>query len=120
MRNTIFESNIEGLELLQRGKVRDIYAIDNEKLLIVASDRISAFDVVLPDPIPVALNVYDLQGRRRAHIEVGIQGAGLQRAAWDGRDERGVLLAPGIYLLDVEIAAEFKSIRSLHPVGVAY
>ncbi len=52
MRNTIFESNIEGLELLQRGKVRDIYAIDNEKLLIVASDRISAFDVVLPDPIP--------------------------------------------------------------------
>ena len=42
-------------------------------------------------------------------------------AKWThGRDERGVLLAPGIYLLDVEIAAEFKSIRSLHPVGVAY
>lgn len=52
MRNTIFESSIEGLELLQRGKVRDIYAIDDDKLLIVASDRISAFDVVLPDPIP--------------------------------------------------------------------
>ena len=86
------------------------------------NDRLTvAYELfLLPDPIPVALNVYDLQGRRRAHIEVGIQGAGLQRAAWDGRDEQGVLLAPGIYLLDVEIAAEFKSIRSLHPVGVAY
>ena len=52
MQNTIFESSIAGLELLQRGKVRDLYAIDEEKLLIVATDRISAFDVVLPDPIP--------------------------------------------------------------------
>ena len=86
------------------------------------NDRLTvAYELfLLPDPFPVARNVYDLQGRRRAHIEVGIQGAGVQRAAWDGRDERGVLLAPGIYLLDVEIAAEFKSIRSLHPVGVAY
>ncbi len=40
------------LELLHQGKVRDIYAIDDERLLIVASDRLSAFDVVLPDPIP--------------------------------------------------------------------
>nr|WP_239056855.1 phosphoribosylaminoimidazolesuccinocarboxamide synthase [Wenzhouxiangella limi] len=40
------------MELLHQGKVRDIYAVDNERLLIVASDRLSAFDVVLPDPIP--------------------------------------------------------------------
>jgi len=40
------------LELLHQGKVRDIYAVDDERLLIVASDRLSAFDVVLPDPIP--------------------------------------------------------------------
>jgi len=40
------------LELLHQGKVRDIYAVDEERLLIVASDRLSAFDVVLPDPIP--------------------------------------------------------------------
>jgi phosphoribosylaminoimidazole-succinocarboxamide synthase len=40
------------LELVHRGKVRDIYAVDDERLLIVASDRLSAFDVVLPDPIP--------------------------------------------------------------------
>ncbi len=40
------------LELVHQGKVRDIYAVDDQRLLIVASDRLSAFDVVLPDPIP--------------------------------------------------------------------
>ena len=40
------------LELLHQGKVRDIYAVDDARLLIVASDRLSAFDVILPDPIP--------------------------------------------------------------------
>ncbi len=48
----LFESRIEGLELIQRGKVRDLYRLDAEHLLIVASDRLSAYDVVLPDPIP--------------------------------------------------------------------
>jgi phosphoribosylaminoimidazole-succinocarboxamide synthase len=48
----LFESTISSLPLLGRGKVRDIYAIDADKLLIVTSDRISAFDVVLPDPVP--------------------------------------------------------------------
>lgn len=43
---------IPPLELLHQGKVRDIYAVDAERLLIVASDRLSAFDVILPDPIP--------------------------------------------------------------------
>jgi phosphoribosylaminoimidazole-succinocarboxamide synthase len=46
------ESNLPGLELLHRGKVRDVYALDAGRLLIVATDRLSAFDVVLPDPIP--------------------------------------------------------------------
>ena len=49
---TVYETNVPELELLGRGKVRDVYAIDDEHLLIVATDRISAFDVVLPDPIP--------------------------------------------------------------------
>ena len=40
------------LDLIHQGKVRDIYAVDDDRLLIVASDRLSAFDVVLPDPIP--------------------------------------------------------------------
>src|SRR5687767_3058747 len=48
----IFESRIMSLPRLGRGKVRDIYAVGADKMLIVASDRLSAFDVVLPDPIP--------------------------------------------------------------------
>jgi phosphoribosylaminoimidazole-succinocarboxamide synthase len=48
----LFESNIASLQLRHRGKVRDIYEIDAEYMLIVTSDRLSAFDVVLPTPIP--------------------------------------------------------------------
>jgi phosphoribosylaminoimidazole-succinocarboxamide synthase len=50
--DSLFESNLASLELVARGKVRDIYRVDAERLLIVATDRLSAFDVVLPDPIP--------------------------------------------------------------------
>ena len=50
--SAIFETDIPDLELIGRGKVRDIYAAGDEHLLIVATDRLSAFDVVLPDPIP--------------------------------------------------------------------
>ena len=49
---TLFESKLDSLQLVARGKVRDIYKVDSQRLLIVATDRISAFDVVLPDPIP--------------------------------------------------------------------
>ena len=48
----LLESAISSLQLLSRGKVRDIYAVDDQRLLIIASDRLSAFDVVLPTPIP--------------------------------------------------------------------
>ena len=48
----LFESSIKSLPRIGKGKVRDIYAVGNDKMLIVASDRLSAFDVVLPDPIP--------------------------------------------------------------------
>ena len=48
----LVESNIPELPLLSRGKVRDLYAVGDDRLLIVASDRISAFDVVLPTAIP--------------------------------------------------------------------
>ena len=48
----LFESSIKSLPRLARGKVRDIYAVGADKMLIVTSDRLSAFDVVLPDPIP--------------------------------------------------------------------
>jgi phosphoribosylaminoimidazole-succinocarboxamide synthase len=52
MPTTLLQSDLPGLQLLHRGKVRDIYALADDRLLIVASDRLSAFDVVLPDPIP--------------------------------------------------------------------
>ena len=50
--DALFESSITSLTLRARGKVRDIYDIDDQHMLIVTTDRISAFDVVLPDPIP--------------------------------------------------------------------
>lgn len=48
----LYESDLRSLDLVARGKVRDIYRVDSTRLLIIATDRISAFDVVLPDPIP--------------------------------------------------------------------
>ena len=48
----LYESRLAALPRISQGKVRDIYAVDDDHLLIVTSDRISAFDVVLPDPIP--------------------------------------------------------------------
>jgi len=48
----LLESQLQSLERIHQGKVRDIYAVDAEHLLIVTTDRLSAFDVVLPDPIP--------------------------------------------------------------------
>ncbi|MBI3777647.1 MAG: phosphoribosylaminoimidazolesuccinocarboxamide synthase [Gammaproteobacteria bacterium] len=52
MPETLFQSDIKSLRLRHRGKVRDIYDIDDQHMLIVTTDRLSAFDVVLPDPIP--------------------------------------------------------------------
>ena len=48
----MYESSIKSLPLITRGKVRDIYAVGDDKLLLVASDRLSAYDVILPTPIP--------------------------------------------------------------------
>ena len=52
MPTTLPQSNLPGLELIHRGKVRDVYALDEQRLLMVATDRLSAFDVVMPNPIP--------------------------------------------------------------------
>ena len=48
----VFESSIQSLPLVARGKVRDIYAVGDDKLLIVTTDRLSAYDVILPTPVP--------------------------------------------------------------------
>src|SRR5258708_17934266 len=48
----VHETGLKSLKLLHRGKVRDLYAVDAERLLIVQTDRLSAFDVILPTPVP--------------------------------------------------------------------
>lgn len=50
--SVLFESNLTSLPLLHRGKVRDLYEVDEDHLLIVQTDRLSAFDVILPTPVP--------------------------------------------------------------------
>ena len=52
MTQALFQSDIKSLKLLNRGKVRDIYEVDANRLLIITTDRLSAFDVVMQDPIP--------------------------------------------------------------------
>ena len=69
--NTLFESHLD-LKLINRGKVRDIYEVDTNHLLIVATDRLSAFDVVMPQPIPgkgeVLTRVANFWFRRTEHL----------------------------------------------------
>ncbi len=52
MNPPMLESSVRSLPLLARGKVRDIYEVDDKHLLIVTTDRLSAYDVILPDPVP--------------------------------------------------------------------
>lgn len=52
MATTLTQSDLPGLDLIHRGKVRDVFDLGDGRLLMVATDRLSAFDVVLPDPIP--------------------------------------------------------------------
>jgi phosphoribosylaminoimidazole-succinocarboxamide synthase len=72
MSQALYESSIKSLPLFGRGKVRDIYAVGDDKLLILASDRLSAFDVILPDPIPakgrVLTQLASFWFERLAHI----------------------------------------------------
>ena len=51
LNDAIIETTIKSLPLLQRGKVRDVYAVGTDHLLMIATDRLSAFDVVLPEPL---------------------------------------------------------------------
>lgn len=70
--DALHQTDLHGLKLLNRGKVRDVYEVDERHLLIVTTDRLSAFDVVLPQPIPgkgeVLTRVADFWFRRTADI----------------------------------------------------
>jgi phosphoribosylaminoimidazole-succinocarboxamide synthase len=69
---TVYRTSLTGLEKIHEGKVRDIYAVDADAMLIVTTDRLSAFDVVLPDPIPnkgrVLHQISDFWFGRTRHI----------------------------------------------------
>ncbi|HEX4388495.1 MAG TPA: phosphoribosylaminoimidazolesuccinocarboxamide synthase [Steroidobacteraceae bacterium] len=69
---TVYRTQLRGLARLHEGKVRDIYAVDAATLLIVTTDRLSAFDVVLPDPIPekgrVLNSISNFWFARTAHL----------------------------------------------------
>ena len=52
MSQIVFETQLKSLPMLHRGKVRDIYSVDDNHMLVIATDRISAFDVIMPTPIP--------------------------------------------------------------------
>lgn len=74
----------------------------------------------LPQAVPVVLAIYSLDGRRVASIEGGLQNAGPQHLCWDGRNETGRLLPPGLYLTTLDLRSEFATEPQLRPLGIAY
>src|SRR5882672_1732840 len=106
----LYEANIRSLPFLGRGKVRDMYAVGDDRLLIVTTDRLSAFDVVLPDPIPdkgrVLNELSNFWFRKLGHIVAN---------HLDG-------LAPGTVVKDGEEAAQVKDrsvvVKKLKPIPV--
>ncbi len=74
----------------------------------------------LPEAVPVVLEVYSLDGRRVALVEAGLQNAGPQSLRWDGRDETGQWLPPGLYLTALNLRSEFAADPQLRPLGIAY
>lgn len=106
----VFHSELKSLELINRGKVRDMYAIDDAHMLIVASDRLSAFDVVLPNPIPgkgaVLTEVSNFWFRRTAKLVANhLSGLRLEDVITD-REERA------------SVAAQAVVVRRLDPLPV--
>ena len=74
----------------------------------------------LPEPVSAFLEIYALDGRRVARIDLGAQGAGDQVALWDGRGRDGALLPPGLYLMAISTDSEREGHASLRPIGLAY
>ena len=74
----------------------------------------------LPEQVPVALELYALDGRRVARVAMGIQDSGPQQITWDGRDQQGRVLAPGLYLLAISLGTHTPQQPQLRPLGIAY
>lgn len=75
---------------------------------------------LLPEPLPAELRLYGLDGTLLTTHDLGLQQAGAQQAAWDGRDSGGTLLAPGVYLLEIALRTQGRTVRHLRPIGLAY
>ena len=74
----------------------------------------------LPEAVPVVLDVYSLDGRQVARVEAGLQNSGPQTLSWDGRNQAGEQLPPGLYLTAVDLLSEFSAAPKYRPVGIAY
>ena len=91
--SAVFDSNLTGLTRTYRGKVRDVYALPDGLMLIVATDRLSAFDVILPDPIPDkgrTLNTLsNFWFARLEHVIANhLTGIGVERYVTDAQQQR--------------------------------
>jgi phosphoribosylaminoimidazole-succinocarboxamide synthase len=91
----MLQSQLSGLQRVHQGKVRDIYAVDGEHLLIVTTDRLSAFDVVLPDPIPgkgrVLTQISQFWFQRTQHLVPNhLTDYPLQRAVPDAQEREAI------------------------------
>jgi phosphoribosylaminoimidazole-succinocarboxamide synthase len=91
----VFRTALRSLERIHEGKVRDIYAVDGQRMLIVTTDRLSAFDVVLPDPIPYKGRVLNeisnfWFGRTRHIVPNHLTGTPIESIVTD-EDERALL-----------------------------
>jgi len=99
MTNVLFQSDIKSLKLLNHGKVRDIYAVDDAHLLIVTSDRLSAFDVILPTPIPgkgaVLTAVSDFWFERLNHV-IPNHNSGIAPESVVAEDERNQVIGRAV------------------------
>ena len=66
------------------------------------------------------LRAYSIDGKKVAEVPVGAQRSGTQTVRWDGRDERGRLLLPGVYLVAVSVESERSEDLKMSPLGIAY
>jgi len=96
----LYESNIRSLPFLGRGKVRDMYAVGDDRLLIVTTDRLSAFDVVLPDPIPgkgeVLNEMSNFWFRKLVHIVPNHLNGAAPETVIEGSDESAQVIGRAV------------------------
>ena len=74
----------------------------------------------LSEAVPVKLKVFDLTGTRRAELPLARLGSGPHSVSWDGTDDRGKLLAPGLYVLRLDVSTDDATFKASRVVSIAY